>query len=202
MTDYPLPACFHIYKNNENSETLPSAYFYCDRYNEAQNYDCDKTQPQYAAGYDWNWNQGEGRPTTEFGELNRFTNDGKQRMNPRKSGALETEDLESPEAEGYYAWKIRNHQQPQMLLVPRKEPRQQTTRQPILGKRGLDDSSEDVERDEATNEVFHTTKRYHRTVGTPNLMVMSRRSLNRPRKQAGQKEPNIIRQRIRYQYGN
>lgn len=192
MTDYRLPAGFH-------SETLPLAYIYCDRYNEAQNYDCDETHQQHGA---MNWNQRKGRSTIEFWELIRFIKDGKLRMDPRKSAALETEDLDDPEAEGYYAWKIRNHQQPQTLLVPRKEPRQQITRQPILGKRGRDDFSKDVERNEATKEVLHPTKRYHRTVRTPNLMAKSRRSLKRPRKHSGQKEQSVIRQRIRYQYGN
>lgn len=129
-------------------------------------------------------------------------NGGNRRMDPKKRGALEAEDLDNSEADGYGTWEIGNHQQSQSLLVPRKEPRQQTARQPILGKRGRNDFLKNCEGDEAIDEILPPIKRHHRTVVTPSLTLNFRIRLKSPSKQAGHKEQSVIRQRLPCQYEN
>lgn len=135
-------------------------------------------------------------------ELKRLMNAEIRKMNPKKSGALEAENLDDSEAEGDNSWGIGNYQQPQTLLVSQPGARQQTARQPILGKRGRDDSFEGDEIGEATDEALPPTRRHHRTVVTPNSKSKSRRLSERPNRHAGQKKQGVTHQRIPYQYEN
>jgi len=137
----------------------------------------------------------------ELRELKHLVNDENRKKDSKKSGALEAEDLDDSEAQGDDSWEIGNYQQPQTLLVSQPGARQQTTRQPFLGKRGRGDFLEDDKIDEAIDEALPPAKRHHRTVVTPNPKSESRRRFGRPSKHADQKKQGVTHQRMPYQLG-
>jgi len=137
----------------------------------------------------------------ELGELKRLMKDENRKMDPKKSGAFEAEDLDDSDAEGDDTWGIGNYQQSQTLLVSQTETRQQTARQPVSGKRGQDDFLKDDEINEVIDETLPPTKRHHRTVVTPNPKSKIGRHFRRPSKHAGQKKQGVTHQRMPYQRG-
>jgi len=135
----------------------------------------------------------------ELGELKRLIKDENRKMDPKKSGAFEALNQDDSDAEGDDTWEIENSQQSQTLLISQTETRQQTARQPILGKRGQDDFLGDDEINGVIDETLPPTKRHHRTVVTPNPKSKIGRHFRRPSKHAGQKRQGVTHQKIPYQ---